>query len=105
MQELDSARQQGLMPKDRYLVLSLGVQLAPSLPVIDVPSDYWPSEEDSLAALAALDVEVVFSEGERFGRLRDLCSRILAAEPRRLLLMAMNDKPALMALKKGVTWH
>jgi len=98
---LHMARAKGQVPARRWVLLSLGVNLARRLPWIAVPADYRPGKTDDLSALAGIDCEIVIDDQARYGSVQDLAARILDAGPRRLLLQTFGRYPAVCVLKGG----
>lgn len=98
---LHHARQCGLIPARRWIVLSLGVPLAKWVPWLAVPYSYRPAPDDNLNALTGLDVEIAIDDSTPAFVLNGLAARTLAANPRRLMVQTFGRKPAVVLLKKG----
>ncbi len=99
---LHEARATGQIPARRWILLSLGPELAHKFPWIAIPTSYRPSVNDNLSALAGLDCDIVIDDSTRYTTVRDLARQILNARPRRLLVQAAGDSQAIILLKRGV---
>ncbi|MEM5277479.1 hypothetical protein VSR17_20865 [Cupriavidus taiwanensis] len=98
---LYEARQRGQIPARRWLILSLGVRLATWVPWIAVPLSYRPGVGDDMRAICGIDVEIAIDDETPAFTVCGLASRILAANPRRLLVQTFGRKPVVVLLKKG----
>lgn len=98
---LHQARTEGKAPARRWVLLSLGVNLARSVPWIAVPPAYRPVRLDNMGALAGLDTEIVIDDAVPGAIVQGLATRILDANPRRLFVQTFGRAPALIILKGG----
>ncbi|RLK36108.1 hypothetical protein [Cupriavidus plantarum] len=96
---LHQARAEGQIPSNRWVLLSLGIELAARVPWIAVPGDYQPDQADDFSALTGLDCEIAIDDTARYGCVCTIANRLLAFNPRRLLVQTFGHHPALIILK------
>ncbi|MGN5480522.1 hypothetical protein ACTMU2_38460 [Cupriavidus basilensis] len=65
-------------------------------PWLQVPQDYRPASNDDFSTLAGLDVVIAIDDTASAFLVGGLSARILAVNPRRLLIYASRNKTILL---------
>lgn len=101
---LHRAREQDLIPRDRWIVIQAGGCVGKWVPALSVPAGYKPHHADDLSAFRGLDCELLIDDDTGYGLVCGLVTNILKAEPLRLLLLACGKHPAIVILKARGTY-
>ncbi|MEZ0191840.1 hypothetical protein AB9X41_21825 [Ralstonia solanacearum] len=96
---LHRARANGLIPRDRWIVIQAGGRVGKWVPALSVPAGYKPHHDDDLSAFRGLDCELLIDDESSYGLVRGLVANILNAEPQRLLLLTCGKHPTIVILK------